>query len=198
MDTTGNSYVCGIGNTGYLSLSKVDSSGTLLWTSQLPFTGAGCEVAVDGQGNAVMTATSTSDGATRTQFGYSAEFDPAGNLLWDKQYGSIGTYSAVTSVAVDGYGGIYLTGNIGLNGERAFAKYDQSGNQRWARDITPDARANSIASDPNGAEYVCTGSGIDKYDLSGNLVDQFPMPVYGFKLAYSAGHLESLGRTPTR
>jgi hypothetical protein len=195
VDTTGNSYVCGIGNTGYPSVSKVDSAGRLLWTSQLPFAGAGWAVAVDGQGNAVMTGNAPYDGGTLSQFGFAAEFDSTGNLLWDKEYGSPGVYSDVESVAVDRYGGIYLTGTIGPNGEREFVKYDPSGNQQWARNITPDGRANSIASDPNGAEYVCTGSGIDKYDLSGNLVDQFPMPVGGFSLAYSAGEFGIAGAT---
>ena len=187
VDTAGNSYVCGMSGTGYPSVSKVNSLGKLLWTSQLPSTGVASAVAVDGQGNAAIAGNSDYNGATQTQLGYAAGFDAVGNLLWSKQYGSVGTYNDVTSVAADGYGGIYMTGDIGQSGALAFAKYDQLGNQQWARNITYDGRANSIASDSNGAEYVCTNYAIDKYDLSGNLVGQFPMPVEAFPLAYSAG-----------
>jgi hypothetical protein len=187
VDTAGDSYVCGTSSTGYPSVSKIDSYGTLLWTSQLPSAGSAYAIAVDGHGDAVVTGNSNYNGATGTQLGYAAEFNAMGNLLWNKQYGSVGTYTDVPSVAVDGSGGIYMTGNIGLNGQLVFAKYDQSGNQQWAQDIGPDGRGNSIATDSNGAEYVCTTFAIDKYDLSGNLVDQFPMRVEGFALAYSAG-----------
>lgn len=185
VDPNGNSYITGGGTSGYPCVTKVDSSGTRLWTTNLTsiFQGSGSAIAVDAAGNVVITG--HSNYSSGTQFGLLARLDSAGNLLWDKQYGIQGQYTNTYSVAVDAVGGIYVTSqHISSTGGNGLAKYDSYGNQQWVLGETYDGSVMPIALDPNGAEYLSTLSGVRKYDPSGNLLAQFSIGSPPFRLAY--------------
>lgn len=132
-----------------------------------------------------------------------AHFDGAGNQLWIRQFGSLGTDSA-EAAATDGAGGVYLSGrttgdmgaaNAGDN-DAWMARYDGAGNQLWIRQIgTPAADIGSTAvSDGAGGVFVsgwtwdnlCGPSAgyIDswtaRYDAAGN-------QLWGRQLGTSAG-----------
>lgn len=193
VDAAGNSFIAGSGGTyGNPCVSKVSPSGAVLWTTPLTslLPGSGYDIAVDGQGNSVITGHSNLSNGT--QYGFAAMLNSAGSLLWNKQYGAQGNYCNVASAGVDSSGGVYLTGGgmllPGSTGSNALVKYDYSGNQQWSKDIGPDGRANSIAVDPMGGEYVCTGTGkITKFSASGAIVDEFTISQSGFELAYGNG-----------
>jgi len=122
VDSSGNVFVTGHtgggldGNTNAgnydIFLTKFDNNGNKLWTKQLGTTSddRGYSVAVDSLGNVFVTGLAGDglDGNTAIGGGdiFLTKFDNAGNKLWTKQWGSYGN-----SVAVDGSGNVFVTGN---------------------------------------------------------------------------------------
>jgi uncharacterized protein (AIM24 family) len=192
-DRAGNVYVAGITSEDLdgaggdplfggvdLFLAKFGPAGNLLFTRQLGTvsTDEATGVAVDGVGN-VYVAGSTSgdlDGVGGDPlFGgvdlFLAKFNPAGNLLFTRQLGTVSTDEA-TGVAVDGVGNVYVAGSTNgdldgaggdpvLGGTDFFlAKFDASGNLLFTRQLgttATDDDARGVAVDGTGNVYV-TGS----------------------------------------
>jgi mRNA-degrading endonuclease HigB of HigAB toxin-antitoxin module len=198
VDGSGNSYVTGyfygsatFGDTTLTSsngsddvfIAKYDTAGNVLWATQTGGIGDeyGQSIAVDGSGNSYVTgnfsgsATFGSNILTNTSGSddvFIVKYDAAGNVIWAKQSGGTGDEYG-QSIAVDGSGNSYVTGNF--SGSAAFgsttltstgnsdafvAKYDAAGNELW--DLNPvgfsaDDFGRSVATDAAGNSYV-TGS----------------------------------------
>ena len=167
-------------------------------------------------GTFMGTATFGTHTITAPHFGWQAVFvakyNTSGDCLWVKCFG--GTYGpGVTDIntgrgiSVDAAGNCYVTGGYvdpvgssitfasdvlnGNGGTQLFlVKYDNSGNEVWARQMTTDGSPNhevfGIETDASGNSYITGGSAYDditfgsitvpagsfaaKYDASGNVV----------------------------
>jgi hypothetical protein len=175
-----------------------DSLGTVVWTSQFSsfspaFGSAQAMVAADGS---VYVAGYT-DGVLPGQTGaggrdaFVRKYDPAGNELWTRQFGSTARDEAV-ALAVDA-SGVYVAGlTLGtLPGQTsggfvdAFVRrYDAAGNELWtiqfgtssadvASGVAVDASGVYVVGNTDGTFPGQTSSGdsdafVRKYDLAGN------------------------------
>ena len=194
VDASGNVYAAG--NSGspytlswdYLIVRYNPSTGDTVWTSRL--NGPADEddevraIAVDGDGNVIVTGgtTSSGTGVDYTTVKYRAA---DGETLWLRRYdGPASSTDWAYAVAVDGSNNVYVTGSSmgsGTDMDYATVKYDASGNQQWVARYDGPANsfdeARAIAVDASGNVYVTggsTGSGTRddyatvRYDASGN------------------------------
>lgn len=150
---------------GDVFFAKYDASGNYLWAKRIGGTGNQycTDLVLDGGGNIFLTGAfeNTADfdpGAGTVNLtsagdldGFFAKYDAAGNYIWAKQIAGTNDASAY-SLAVDGSGDIYLTGDFfetadfdpgvgtanlssaGLS-DIFIAKYNASGNYMWAKRI---------------------------------------------------------------
>lgn len=159
-------------------LVKLDASGNELWTRQIGTAedDPSVSVAVDGAGNVFISGGTEGDlgGPNEGNHGaFLTMFDASGNELWTRQIGTTGSEGS-NSVAVDGAGNAFITGNTpgSLGGPSAgsldayLTKFDTSGNQLWSRQIgtTADDQSQSVAVDGAGNAYI---SGLTSGDLGG-------------------------------
>ncbi len=160
------------------SLSKFDSSGNELWTTQIG-TSDGDEsrsVAVAASGDVYISGRTEGDLGGPSAGGRDAflsKFDASGNEVWTTQIGtSSSDYSE--SVAVAASGDVYISGGTygDLGGMSAglddafLSKFDSSGNELWTRQIGTNGydRSYSVAVDASGDVYI---SGETRGDLGG-------------------------------
>ena len=146
-------------------------------------------VYVAGYTNSTLPGQTSSGG----QDAFVRKYDPVGNELWTRQFGSAGgDYSygitvAASGVYVAGYTQDTLPGQTSSGGADAFVrKYDLAGNEVWTRQfgsaiadiatgITVDASGVYVIGETDGTLPGQTGSGskdafVRKYDLAGNEV----------------------------
>ncbi|MET3542304.1 Tfp pilus assembly major pilin PilA, partial [Pontibacter aydingkolensis] len=193
VDGQGNAYVTGeflgtatfegttLTSAGALDVfvAKYNASGTVVWAKQAGGTSSdyGRGIAVDGQGNAYVTGeflgTATLGSTTLTSSGgwdmFVARYDASGNALWAKNPTGTGTADYGRSIAVDGQGNTYVTGEFygtatfgsttltSAGGADIFvAKYDPSGTVLWALRAggTSNELGFGIAVDGSGNAYV--------------------------------------------
>lgn len=162
-----------------------DSRGGVLWARGFGMSGHGAGVAVDGDGNIVLTGsfshtidfggnplTPDVDSAFGAEIAFVAGFDGAGNHRWSRYLGG-GDKSQACGVAVDGQGNVFVTGSF--QGQLSFdpghtlsitesqtgflASFDAKGEYRWARaiDAGPYSCGTSVAVDPSGDVWVLGG-----------------------------------------
>ncbi len=190
VDTSGNVYISGYteGDLGATNaggddafLSKFDSSGNELWTTQIGtiFGDMSNSVAVDASGNVYISGETAGDlGGTGNAGDYDAflsKFDPDdGHELWTTQIGA-DSYDNSWSVAVDASGNAYVsgdthgdlggTGNAGSS-DAFLSKFDTSGHELWTTQIGTSAVdiSKSVAVDASGNVYI---SGYTAGDLGG-------------------------------
>jgi hypothetical protein len=179
-------YVAGFGSalpgqaSGGIFLRKYDFDGNELWTRQ--FSTGGSDgvggVAVDGTG-AYLTGWTDGAFSGSTNAGefdvYLRKYDPDGNELWTRQFGSSASESA-TAIDADP-SGVYITGRTTVVPVPFIARYDSNGNEVWTRQFGTTGEA--LAIDVEGAGvyvagradvYAWTDAFVRKYDLDGNEV----------------------------
>jgi len=205
------------------------SAQRLVWTQQFGTLqdDRGSAIAVDAAGGVYVTGLTFGSLGGPAAGGYDAylvKFDAAGALEWARQLGTPAD-DAGRRVAVDGAGGVYITGRTygSLGGPSAggrdvfLAKYDASGELQWMRQLgtlTDEGLTPSIAVDGAGGVYIAgstfgslggpsAGSGdafLAKYDASGALrwTRQFGTPAWDTAVAIAAdgaGEIYVAGRT---
>ncbi len=205
LDALGNVYISGFTygdldgvQSGYgdAFLTKYDSAGNELWSSQIGSTAEdwSYSVAVDGAGHAYISGFTEGDFAgahAGNQDAFLTKFDPTGNELWSKQLGTA-TSDYSRAVAVDASGNAYISGRTvgdlgGTNagGSDAFlTKFDASGNELWSTQIgtTGNDISYSVAVDAAGNAWIsgrtynnlggiyagASDAFLAKFDASGN------------------------------
>ena len=194
VDVRGNVYVTGrsvgAGTAFDYVTIKWDSSGTEKWVGR--YNGPGnlddeaYSIAVDAQGNAYTTGTSTGSG-TGLDFA-TIKYDSLGNEVWAVRFNTSGEMDEFgTTLDLDGHGNVYITGGTwkflqGIPSDYLTIKYNSSGDTVWTRryngaandDDTPE----EIAYDGRGSLYITgdswggSGTRTDyctiKYDTLGN------------------------------
>ncbi len=187
VDASGNSYISGYtyGVLGSSSagasdafLTKIDSSGSEVWSSQIGTSSndESYSVAVDGSGNAYISGYTQGVLGSSSAGGWDAfltKFDSSGSELWTQQIGTSGS-DVSYSVAVDASGNAYISGYTGGvlgdssagSGDAFLTKFDSSGNEVWTQQIGTSAwdQSNSVVVDALGNAYI---SGYTSGDLGG-------------------------------
>lgn len=142
VDSTGNVYVTGtsVGSgTGfdYLTVAYA-ANGRKLWEGRYNGPGNGEDrataIAVDAGGNVYFTGSSYGGPAAGVEYATIAT-DSGGHLLWIARYGGPGLDSEATAIALDGVGGVYITGvskSVGSAYDYATVAYNPVGTQMWA------------------------------------------------------------------
>lgn len=185
VDSVGNVYISGQtfdeeGNPplgGQATLTKFDSSGTLLWAQQfgIAVRGEGSNsVTVDAADNVYITGITSGDPLIGFSDSFLTKFDSSGAELWSQQIVSSTGWVWSYSVAVDDSGNSYITGetvgDLGptpAGGTDAFlVKFDAGGTKLWTRQIGTIGAdiGESLAIDGAGNLYL---TGTTTEDLGG-------------------------------
>lgn len=163
-------------------LSKLDSSGNVLWSRQLGSSGEdfGYSVAVDALGNAYFSGHTDGDlfgmNAGHADL-FIAKYSASGDLVWSRQFGGT-TGEQAHSIAVDGTGNAYVAGtfiNSTPNEDVFLAKFDSSGTFLWSREFgTPSVDGGaSVAVDGAGNVFVTGQTSGQLGDVKIGITDAF-------------------------
>ena len=188
VDSSGNIYVIGTSNATWGSpvraysgsgtdtvVAKLDSSGTLQWSTFLGGSGAdsACRIAVDSSGNIYVSGYSdaTWGAPVRAYYGsgidtFAAKLDGSGTLQWNTFLGDSGT-DYVLGIAVDGSANVYIAGTSNATwGSPVRAHYGSGNNDAYAAKLNGSGALqwNTFLGN-NGTDY---GYGIAA-DGSGNV-----------------------------
>lgn len=191
IDTSGNVYITGLGDTSSISnavlLVKYNNFGVLQWQRMLEIpsiTELGRGITVDASGNIYIAATYDETSSTSGK-GVLIKYDASGNLLFQSTYQPTSVYTQAWAVALDSTGAnAYSVGLLGYAGSDLFiAKHNSSGTAQWmqglsgggiydwAKGVVVDSSGNIVAAGSYGALVSSTNYGyalIVKYDSSGN------------------------------
>ncbi|MBI3501945.1 MAG: SBBP repeat-containing protein [Bacteroidetes bacterium] len=194
VDDAGNVYVTGsstgIGSGLDFLTIKYNSAGDTLWTRRYNGSGNGEDRAnalvLNKDGNIYVTGKTFSSNG---DFDFlTLKYDNSGNLQWVKTHdGTSGANDEAKSIAVDGSGNVYVTGdadNAGTGEDYTTIKYDASGNELWVQAFDGTGRmdnVSAIAVDASGNSYItgCIQMGPNltdmdfatlKYDANGNVL----------------------------
>ncbi|MDM0115177.1 SBBP repeat-containing protein [Variovorax sp. J22R133] len=190
-------------------IAKYSAGGSLLWVRQVFDHGALSGeyairgVATDSAGNIYGVGDTVGALPGNTSAGgrdiIVVKYDPAGNPLWQRQFGSDANNDSGNAIAVDASGSAFVVGNSGgqLPGQAPnqgldfyIAKLDTNGNLLWIRQsgtssgtsdsangVTLDAAGNAYMTGRVGHNYgssprrnLNTDAYVAKYDTSGNQV----------------------------
>ena len=203
-------------------IAKYDSSGNVIWAKSAEGSknDESNSICTDSLGNIYVTGEFKSDTIyfgstylvktdTSNMFDlFIAKYDSSGNILWAQKAGGFGIAPVYSrSISIDNFGNSYITGEF--NGQIIFdttnlisgnsfdvfiAKYDYSGNLKWAKSFIGTGPDYSTSIDAHGAESIYitgyfNGANITfgnivlanshpgnqdifiaKFDLSGNLI----------------------------
>ncbi|ELS31399.1 MULTISPECIES: SBBP repeat-containing protein [Pseudanabaena] len=191
VDGTGNVYLAGGTNgtlagvnSGYTDawIAKYDGNGNRVWVRQLGTSSNedARNIVVDQQGNSyVVGITNGALGGSNTNGfpdAWLAKYDTNGSKLWTRQLGTAWQEDGL-GISLDNTGNVYITGdtynalgstaglagtNAGLN-DAFVAKYDNSGNIQWVKQIGTSAEdiSQDVVVDSAGNIYIAgrtTGS----------------------------------------
>ena len=187
VDASGNAYITGYtkgdlggSNVGSYDVfvSKLDSGGNDVWTSQFGTSGEdiGNSLALDASGNVYISGQTLGDLGGPNAGSYDAflsKLDSDGNEVWTSQFGTSAIDRSL-SVAVDASGNAYTSGYTGGNlggpnvGDKdAFlGKFDSAGNEVWTTQFGTSERDESwsVAVDASGNSFII---GRTRGDLGG-------------------------------
>ena len=168
VDTNCNIYITG---TVYLYAvsrqdvftAKLDSNGNALWfivTASNNGDDAGNAIDVDNSGNVYIAGQNT--GAAGDLNYVTMKYNSAGVVQWTKYAGLSGLKDVPNSIAVDGSGNVFVTGNADSTGsgqDILTVKYNSAGTQQWIKRINGSSNStdegNSIVVDKGGNAYIC-------------------------------------------
>ena len=141
VDGMGNVYVTGrsygSGTSYDYATIKYNSSGVEQWVTRYNGPGNSIDrantIAIDGSGNVYVTGESFGSG---TSYDYATiKYNSSGVEQWVARYNGTGNLvDNATSIAVDGMGNVYVTGNSygsGTSYDYATIKYNSSGIEQW-------------------------------------------------------------------
>ncbi|MEO8665919.1 MAG: SBBP repeat-containing protein [Ignavibacteria bacterium] len=171
VDAAGNVYVTG-GSVGFetnyydYATVKYDAAGVEQWVRRYDNGGGDIAslIAVDGSGNIFVTGYSSGSGAGDDYL--TIKYNSSGSQIWVARYGGVfnGGYERPYSLALDGAGNIYVTGessDSSFHADYATVKYNPSGVLQWAARYNGTGNSHdyafSVAIAPSGNVYV-TGS----------------------------------------
>ena len=227
VDASGNIYITGE-TSGSLAgehlgeedafLIKLDASGDDLWSLQMgtPDTDSPRSVAVDASGNAYIGGWTRGDlglggpdADGRESDAFLAKFDPSGNELWARQFGTPDAAEGFGNVVLDAAGDVYVGGNtsgdLGGTNEGAadvfLTKFDASGNELWNQQFGSSGSdsAYAIAMDASGDIYFAGTTSGDLGGVNAGSYDAFlvkltPVPEPATILVMTAGAMGLLRR----
>lgn len=167
-------------------ISKLDALGNLVWALRLGGTGpqSGIEIALDNSGNVYVvgnfnntidvdpSAAVVNITSLGSQDVFIAKYDPAGNYIWSKRFGST-AFETITDINVDAFGNIFTCGSFtglvdfdpgagvvnltAVTASDAFiSKLDLNGNYVWAKQVGLNGSnsATALANDAVGNIYL--------------------------------------------
>jgi len=112
-------------------------------------------ISIDRNGNVYVIGTTSGNLSGNGNLGGSdafvAKYDPQGNQLWVKQFGSSGNDYGVL-ISTDGNGNVYVNG--GSRDNSTIDKYDTNGNQLRRTSFGTDSHLDAISTDSSGNLYV--------------------------------------------
>lgn len=162
---------------------KTDAAGNEQWEKSWPGEGLTqlYHVHQTSDGDYVV-AGFTAESISTLYFGYLAKLDGAGNLLWEKKFGTAGEYSFGAADATAG-GGTILIGTAGPSKSGPFSPYlvkaDPDGNLEWERTLaqTGASSGQSVWQLEDGGFILGFGNGSNaKTDALGNIEWQTASP----------------------
>lgn len=157
VDDSGNVYLTGYANgNSYLTI-KYNTVGELKWAESYPG-GKAYAIAVDSSGSVYVTGYGTELG----NFCFATlKYNPSGLLQWERKFNRMPNSNDIArSIALDGFGNVYVTGDSEDSTQRSNAltiKYNSDGVQQWIAIDTLETSSKSIVTDSYGNIYI-TGS----------------------------------------
>ena len=162
IDGSGNICVTGYGDEDYVTI-KYYPDGDTAWVRRYSGPGAAhwaTAIAVDDSDNIYVTGVSWGDGTERDYA--TVKYYPDGVTAWVRRYnGPASRRDEACAVALDYSGNVYVTGSSQGNGtdwDYATIKYDQNGNEVWAKRYNGPGNsideAWAMAVDSSGNVYV--------------------------------------------
>ena len=162
IDGSGNVCVTGISEEDYVTI-KYYPDGDTAWVRR--YSGPGVAnwataIAVDDSDNVYVTGVSWGDGTNRDYA--TIKYYPDGDTAWVRRYnGPASQRDEACAVALDYSGNVYIAGSSQGNGtdwDYATIKYDQNGNELWAKRYNGPGNsideALALAVDSSGNAYV--------------------------------------------
>lgn len=173
-DAAGKAYVTGwTGFGGYYAFQTIayDSQGNELWRQVGPQAmaeddrpGGESALAVDAEGSSYVTGLGClgTDGHCEETAFLTVKHDREGRELWNRSRSGASGYAAAEALAIDGSGGVVVTGTAGSGPGSALdfftVAYDGAGDELWARTKSGTGGgadvAHAVARDGSGNVYV--------------------------------------------
>ncbi|MEO8511995.1 MAG: SBBP repeat-containing protein [Ignavibacteria bacterium] len=145
-------------NTDYVTI-KYNSNGAEQWLARYYGPGNANDdvksLVLDTSGNVYITGVSWGNGNSDCA---TIKYNSAGAQLWTARYnGSANDYDEASSIAVDAYGNVFITGRTAIspaNYDMLTLKYNSSGTQQWANTYNGSGNRFDV-----GNEIVCDNAG---------------------------------------
>ncbi|MCA8943786.1 MAG: hypothetical protein KDB80_14580 [Planctomycetes bacterium] len=151
VDSLGNVVLTGHqhGPTGGMLTVKFSANGAVLW-ADVRLGGEGYRVEVDAADNVYVAGRVF--GGNGNDF-LTVKYDPAGNVLWERQRDFFQNDDSPNALAVSPNGRVAVTG--GSSSDMATVVYDTNGNELFADWRLASSGSSDVAIAPDGAVYVC-------------------------------------------